>query len=101
MIRIYDAAFASVTGKEHWHLETFWWINSAGKKGRWSRAEAYDYVKNHPKTVYVKEGKDQVLVYHQYHQSTGTKWIQTYADGVWKDNLTALAERHRRGLPNN
>jgi|SRR5579862_6126387 len=98
MVRIYDAEFSS-GGNAHHHIETFWWIDGAGNKGKWSRAEAYSYVVAHPKIVYVAEAGRQVLVGDRQNPQ-GTKWIQTYADGYWRDNLTTLAERHRQGLPN-
>jgi hypothetical protein len=101
MVRIYDAAFATATGTEHHHLATFWWINEAGNTGQWSRAQAYEFVKDHsPGTVYVAEGNLRVNV-RAYYNDAGTQWIQTEADGKRRDNLTTLAERHRRGLPNN
>jgi Protein of unknown function (DUF3892) len=100
MVRIYDAAFAIISGTKHWHLSDFWWIDDSGNRGHWTRAEAYGYVVNNPKIVYVSEGNTQVLVYARYDKNTDTKWVQTYADGIWKDNLTALAERHKRGLVN-
>lgn len=102
MVRIYDAAFATTTGTEHEHLGTFWWIDSSGNKGQWTRQQAYDYVVSHDKGhVYVSEGGSTVTVWGYYNKHTGTQWIQTQADGTTKDNLTELAERHRRGLINN
>lgn len=100
MIRIYDAAFATTTGTQHQHLGTFWWIDDASNTGQWTRLEAHNFVKNHERGfVYVKEGTDTVTVL-AYHNSAGTKWIQTVADGTLRDNLITLAERHRQGLPN-
>lgn len=101
MVRIYDAAFSTVLGSQHQNLATFWWITDAGNTSQWTRQEAYDYVKDHAiGTVYVAEGNLKVNV-RAYYKDAGTKWIQTEADGQLKDNLTTLAERHRRGLPNN
>jgi hypothetical protein len=102
MLRIYDAAFATATGTNHQHLETFWWVDdSTGNRGQWSRAQAYAFVKDHTiGTVYVAEGNLRVNV-RAYYNDAGTQWIQTEADGQLKDNLTTLAQRHRQGLPNN
>lgn len=101
MVRIYDAAFSSAIGSTHQHLATFWWINGNGTTGQWTRQQAYDFVKDNPVgTVYVAEGNLRVNV-RAYYNDAGTKWIQTEADGQLRDNLTTLAERHRRGLPNN
>lgn len=100
MKRIYDAAFSTPIGTQHQHLQTFWWVDVNGNTGQWSRQEAYDYVRTHAiGDVYVAEGGLKVNV-RAYYNDAGTKWIQTEADGQLKDNLTTLAERHRRGLPN-
>jgi len=102
MIRIYDAAFSTPFGTTHQHLSTFWWIDSNGHRGVWTRTQAYEYVRIHTTgTVYVAEGIYHIPVVAHYNPTTGTGWIQTEADGVTKDNLLTLAERHRRGLPNN
>jgi len=97
--RIYDAEFATTTGSQHEHLGTFWWTDGS-QTGKWTRLEAYNYVSAYPNTVYVSEGTSTVLV-KAYYNALGTKWIQTVADGVLKDNLTTLAIRHRQGLINN
>jgi hypothetical protein len=99
MVRIYDAEFAA-NGNKHWHLAKFWWVSDTGQKGTWSRLEGYNYVSANRGAVYVAEGGLKVLVYPKFDQNTGTKWVQTYSDGVWKDNLTALAQRHAHGLAN-
>jgi hypothetical protein len=93
MKRIYDAEFSN-NGDKHWHLKTFWWVEGSNR-GIWSRLEAYNYVVAYPETVYVAESGDQVFVYAHHHKETGTKWIQTAADGKLPDNLITLAKRHR------
>jgi hypothetical protein len=99
--RIYDAAFAAGTnGTHHAHLGTVWWIDTAAKKGSWTRLEAYNYVLNNPGDIYVSEDTYSVGV-RAYHNSDGVKWIQTEADGVKRDNLLTLARRHAQGLANN
>ena len=101
MKRIYDAAFAITNGSHHSHLGTFWWIDSNGNTGTWTRDQAHAYVLANPETVYVKEGSSMVYVYpYHYTNNPTVKWIQTRADGVLKDNLTTLAKRHAQGLPN-
>lgn len=98
-IRIYDAEFATFTGATHHHLETFWWVDDQGNKGKWSRLDAYKYVSTHSAgTVYVAEGIYKVNVRAYYYGAA--RWIQTEIDGVRRDNLTELAERHRLGLVN-
>jgi hypothetical protein len=100
MKRIYDAAFANSNGVHHSHLGTFWWIDDNDNTGQWTRPEAYSYVVANPRGVYVSENNRTVLVGHREDETTGTHWIQTYADGYWRDNLTALAVRHSQGLVN-
>lgn len=94
MRRIYDAAFAPGGTQDHQHLGTFWW-EEGSVRGVWSRDQAYDYVKTYPQTVYVAEAGRSVWVYAHYNSTTGTKWIQTAADGALPDNLISLAKRHR------
>ena len=103
MRRIYDAAFETDSGTHHEHLGTFWWIDDDGSQGSWTRREAYNYVDAYPTgTVYVKEGAARVVVKAYYYiDNPDIRWIQTEADGIKKDNLTTLAERHRAGLTNN
>ncbi len=102
MKRIYDAEFETYNGSEHHHLGKFWWVDSDGSKGTWTRLQAFNYVDDNPGSVYVKEGDAQVWVKAYYFTNNpDVKWIQTEADGIRKDNLTTLAERNRAGLPNN
>jgi hypothetical protein len=64
-------------------------------------SEAYDFVANQVRgAVLVSEGNGSVDVLAYYNDS-GTKWIQTEANGKAGDNLLTLAERHRQGLTNN
>lgn len=93
-VRIYDAEFAPNAPHSHQHLAKFWWTDGINR-GIWTRNEAYDYVDTHRNTVYVAEGGKSVWVYAHYNASTGTKWIQTAADGALPDNLITLAMRHR------
>jgi hypothetical protein len=98
---IYDAVFEDNSGSQHWYLGTFWWVDENGQTGIWSRQEAYDYARTHAVgEVCVVEGGCRVNV-RAYYNDKGVQWIQTEADGTVKDNLTTLAERHRRGLLNN
>ena len=97
MKRIYDAEFANTTNRSHHkHLGKFWWIDSDGSKGTWTRDEAHAYVVAHYETVYVKESGDEAYVYpYHFTSDPSVKWIQTEADGKLPDNLITLAKNHK------
>lgn len=100
MLRIYDAEFSYTGNSHHRHIGKFWYENDVtGTKGNtWSRDEAVKYVKTNPSTVYVKEGTSSIDV--RANSDSQAEWIQTYADGIYKDNLLALAKRHAEGKSN-
>jgi len=97
MVRIYDAEFAN-DGTEHWHLGKFWW-DDGEKRGTWDRDAAHDFVERYPEHTYVSEAGYKVYVYPRT-TTKGTKYIQTKADGTYKDNLTELARRRAAGYAN-
>lgn len=98
MVRIYDAEFSG-TEREHKHIAKFWHEDDvSGQCGTWNPGQAVSYVTRNPDTVYVREGTARIGV--RANSNDQTEWIQTYADRIWRDNLTALAERHAEGKPN-
>ena len=70
-----------------------WWTNpSTGKTGTNSRGEIIAWIENQDGKAYVDEGGHRVNVYVRTPAS-GTKFLQTYADGRWENNLLALPEK--------
>lgn len=69
-----------------------WKNEETGATGRNSRVEIYDWIKDKNGTAYVRDARgNQVNVRTRQH-ANGTKFLQTYADGIWTDNLLALPE---------
>lgn len=54
-----------------------------------SRAWWVSYVENGGQ-AYVKDANGDVAYLRVRTTSSGTKYVQTYSDGIWKDNLLAL-----------
>ena len=61
--------------------------------GRWqdSVENIVRFIENKQHRFYTKEGNSSAWVGVR-SSASGRKFIQTYADGVWKDNLLALNE---------
>ena len=61
--------------------------------GRWKDpvANIIRFIENKEHRFYTKEGNASALVGVRV-SAAGNKFLQTYADGVWKDNLLALPE---------
>lgn len=60
-----------------------------GKTGSSSRAEMVEFIETNSGDVRVRNGKLEVKV-GVITPKTGAKYIRTYADGKWTDNLLAL-----------
>jgi hypothetical protein len=61
--------------------------------GRWKETvpKIVGFIENKDHRFYTKEGDASAWVGVRT-SAAGNKFIQTYADGVWKDNLLALKE---------
>jgi hypothetical protein len=61
--------------------------------GRWKESvpNIVRFIENKEHRFYTKEGNASAWVGVRT-SAAGNKFIQTYADGVWKDNLLALQE---------
>jgi Protein of unknown function (DUF3892) len=80
-------------GNTHQHITHLWWINpSTGKTGDNTRAALVDWIENQDDKAYVDEGGHRVNVY-VVTPTTGAKFLRTYADGEWKNNLLALPQK--------
>lgn len=73
----------------HEAIATLGWLDEAtSKTGRCSRIEMYDYLKGGGK-AFVRDARGDVAYLYPRENQYGTKYVQTYADGIWKDNLLA------------
>jgi hypothetical protein len=76
----------------HHAIESVRWIDPAsGESGSNTRIEMYDWIKLKNGEAYVSDGVRVAYVGARLSPS-GTKYIQTYADGRWSNNLLALPE---------
>ena len=78
----------------HAAISNLGWVNeSTGKTGKSSRIEVYDWLKKDSSNqAYVLDWRgNRAFVYPRDNQY-GTKFVQTFADKVWTDNLLALPE---------
>lgn len=80
-------------GTTHQHITRLWWINPAtSETGDNSRAQIVDWIENQGGKAYVDEGGHRVDVGVRTPAS-GSKYLQTYADGYWQNNLLALPKK--------
>lgn len=77
----------------HHAIERVGWINEeTNKQGSNTRLEIYNWIKNENGSAYVKDARSNVAHVGTREHSNGTKFLQTYADSVWTDNLLSLNE---------
>jgi hypothetical protein len=91
-IRITDIRLSGDT--THQHIVRLWWTNpSDGNTGDNSRAEIVSWIENKSGKAYVEDGNGNRVDVHVTAPARGEKYLRTYADGVWTDNLLALPKR--------
>jgi hypothetical protein len=74
----------------HEAIEELEWVNEVtGAKGTASRIGLYNWIKKGGK-AYVKDAALDVAYIETRENVYGTKFVQTYADRTWRDNLLAL-----------
>jgi len=78
----------------HTAITNLGWTNeSTGKSGKSTRLEVYDWLKqSSSNTAYVLDRFGNKAYLYPRENSLGTKFVQTFADRVWTDNLLALPE---------
>jgi hypothetical protein len=69
-----------------------WTEDGTGKTGRSTRLEIYEWIKNKNGVAYVLDARGNKAYVRTRENQHGTKYLQTYADQVWTDNLLALPE---------
>jgi hypothetical protein len=52
----------------------------------------YDWIKNQSGHAYVRDASGNTVRVGTAETSRGTKYVRTYRDGTWTDNLLALPE---------
>ncbi|WP_067509921.1 DUF3892 domain-containing protein [Actinoplanes sp. TFC3] len=82
-------------GAGHEHIGRLWWVNpasGAAEERPNTRAELVAWIEDQNGKAYVESGghrADVGVVKPPY----GPKYLRTYADGQWTDNLLALPHR--------
>ena len=78
----------------HHAISYLGWTNDAdGKTGKSSRLEVYNWLKqSNLNQAYVSDVRGNTAYVGTREHSNGTKFVQTYADGKWTDNLLALKD---------
>jgi hypothetical protein len=70
------------------------WLNEANnQRGRSTRTQIYDWLReNSTNRAYVTDWIGNRAYLYTRENGRGTKFVQTYSDTVWTDNLLALPE---------
>jgi hypothetical protein len=77
----------------HHAIEYLGWTNEeSGKSGESSRLEVSDWIKNQTGKAFVRDDRGNIAFVGTREHSNGTKYLQTYSDEVWTENLLVLPE---------
>jgi len=78
----------------HHAIESLGWLNDGtGETGKSTRLQVYEWLKaNNNNTAYVLDRFGNKAFLYPRENAAGTKFVQTYADRVWTDNLLSLPE---------
>lgn len=77
----------------HHAIDSLGWVNEqSGKTGKSTRLDLYGWIKNENGKACVRDGAGRTAYVGTREHRNGTQFVQTYADGVWTDNLLALPE---------
>jgi uncharacterized protein DUF3892 len=81
-------------GQAHEHIVRLWWINPAtSKAGDNSRAELVSWIETQNGKAYVEDAHGDRADVGVVTPTYGEKYLRTYADGKWTNNLLALPHR--------
>jgi hypothetical protein len=77
----------------HSAIESLGWVNEqTGDSGKSTRLEVYEWIKNKNGRACVVDSRGNRADVGARENSNGTKYVQTYADKVWTNNLLSLPE---------
>lgn len=81
-------------GTGHHHIVRLWWVNpSSGATGDNSRGELVSWIEDEGGKAYVEDGQRHRVNVGVVKPAHGSKYLRTYADGTWTDNLLALPRK--------
>lgn len=77
----------------HHAISELGWTNEQTREqGTSTRLVVYDWIKNQNGVAYVRDSRGNQARVGTREHTNGVKFVQTYADRVWTDNLLALPE---------
>jgi hypothetical protein len=81
-------------GTNHEHITDLWWINPAtGASGNNPRREIVKWIEVDNGKAYVEDSRGDRADVRVVIPKYGERYLRTYADGVWTDNLLALPRK--------
>jgi hypothetical protein len=81
-------------GTGHEHITDLWWTNPASDTaGENTRAEIVEWIEGKNGTAYVEDSRGARADVGVITPQHGWKYLRTYADGRWTDNLLALPRK--------
>ncbi|WP_420879640.1 DUF3892 domain-containing protein [Rhodococcus sp. (in: high G+C Gram-positive bacteria)] len=81
-------------GTEHQHIVHLWWTNpSTGATGDNTRAQIVSWIEDKDGKAYVTDAKGNRVEVGVVTPTHGERYLRTYADRVWTNNLLALPRR--------
>jgi hypothetical protein len=69
-----------------------WTEDGTSKTGTSTRIEMYDWIKDQSGVAHVRDKAGNEVRVGTAITDKGTKYVRTYADKIWTDNLLALPE---------
>jgi hypothetical protein len=77
----------------HVAITSLGWLNEdTNERGSSTRLQLYDWIKDQSGHAYVRDASGNQVTVGTDITAGGTKYVRTYADKVWTDNLLALPE---------
>ena len=81
-------------GSGHEHIVRLWWTNPGdGANDDNSRAEIVAWIEKENGKAYVEDAGGHRVNVGVVVPTSGSKYLRTYADGVWTNNLLSLPRK--------
>ncbi|WP_326959272.1 DUF3892 domain-containing protein [Amycolatopsis sp. NBC_01286] len=81
-------------GQGHEHISRLWWTNPAdGSTSDNTRAEIVAWIEDKNGKAYVEDARSNRADVGVVTPAHGSKYLRTYADSKWTDNLLALPQK--------
>jgi Protein of unknown function (DUF3892) len=81
-------------GSGHEHIVHLWWKDQGtNEPGNASRADVISWIEGKRGVAYVDDERGHVVSVGVVTPDRGPKYLRTYADAVWTDNLLSLPRK--------